>query len=89
MRFSVLEVQEARAQIARVDDDSLIVGLVDGRTIIVPLVWFHVCGMGLPRNELILCCSATAHCSTGPTSMKTSVFPESWPGGNQERVKSR
>jgi hypothetical protein len=40
MSFSVLEVQEARAQTARVDDDSLIVDLVDGRTIIVPLVWF-------------------------------------------------
>jgi hypothetical protein len=40
MSFSVLEVQEARAQSARVDDDSLIIDLVDGRTITVPLVWF-------------------------------------------------
>jgi len=56
MSFSVLEVQEARAQKARVDDDSLIVDLVDGRTITVPLVWFPRLWHGTPeeRANLIL-----------------------------------
>jgi len=56
MSFSVLEVQEARAQNARVDNDSLIVDLVDGRTIIVPLVWFPRVWHGTPeeRANLIL-----------------------------------
>ena len=39
MSFSNLEVQEARAQSVKVSDDALSVDLVDGRTIIVPLVW--------------------------------------------------
>jgi hypothetical protein len=34
------EVGEARAQSVRVTDDSLIVDLVDGRTISVPLAWY-------------------------------------------------
>lgn len=56
MSFSVLEVQEARAQSARVDDDSLIIDLVDGRTISVPLVWFPRLWHGTPekRANLIL-----------------------------------
>jgi len=32
--------QDARAQSVRVNDESLSVDLVDGRTVIVPLVWF-------------------------------------------------
>jgi len=35
-----VEIQEARAQAVRITDDSLTVDLVDGRTVIVPLVWF-------------------------------------------------
>jgi hypothetical protein len=35
-----VEVQEARAQSVRLDNEALTVDLVDGRTIIVPLVWF-------------------------------------------------
>jgi hypothetical protein len=34
------EVSEARAQGVRVTEDSLIVDLVDGRTISVPLAWY-------------------------------------------------
>ena len=40
MSSSVVEVQEARAQSARLTAEALTVDLVDGRTIIVPLVWF-------------------------------------------------
>ena len=36
----LIEVQEASAQNVSVNDDSLTVDLVDGRTIIVPLVWY-------------------------------------------------
>ena len=34
------EVQEARAQSATVGEDSLTIYLVDGRTSVVPLVWY-------------------------------------------------
>lgn len=40
MKFSVIEIQEARAQRVEVGDDTLIVELVDGRVITVPLTWF-------------------------------------------------
>lgn len=36
-----LGVQEARAQSVKVSDEALSVDLVDGRTIIVPLIWFR------------------------------------------------
>lgn len=39
MNSSGVEVQEARAQSLEVSDEALRVDLVDGRTIIVPLVW--------------------------------------------------
>ena len=35
-----VEIQEARAQAVQINDESLTVDLVDGRTVIVPLVWF-------------------------------------------------
>lgn len=35
-----IEIQEARAQDLRVDDEVLAVDLTDGRTIIVPLAWY-------------------------------------------------
>ena len=35
-----VEIQEARAQAVHVTDESLAVDLADGRTVIVPLVWF-------------------------------------------------
>ena len=40
MNSSVLEIQEARGQSVMVSEDSLTVNLVDGRTIIVPLLWY-------------------------------------------------
>lgn len=40
MSSSTSEVQEARAQSVTVDDEAVIVDLVDGRTIIVPLLWY-------------------------------------------------
>ena len=35
-----VDIQEARAQSVSVSDEALSVDLVDGRTVIVPLVWF-------------------------------------------------
>ena len=35
----MIEIQEDRASAVKLSDDSLTVDLVDGRTIIVPLVW--------------------------------------------------
>ena len=40
MSSSVVELQEARAQSVRLTSHALAVDLVDGRTIIVPLIWF-------------------------------------------------
>jgi len=40
MSSSAAEIQQARAQSVTVGDDALTVNLVDGRTIIVPLVWY-------------------------------------------------
>lgn len=40
MSFLGIETQEARAQRVSVSEDSLIVDLVDGRTIIAPLAWY-------------------------------------------------
>ena len=42
---------EARAQSARVSDEALAVDLVDGRTIIVPLVWFPRLWHGVPQER--------------------------------------
>jgi len=40
MSSSVIEIEEARARQVTISEDSLAVDLVDGRTIIVPLVWY-------------------------------------------------
>ena len=40
MNSSGVDMQEARAQLVTVSEDALAVDLVDGRTIIVPLVWY-------------------------------------------------
>jgi hypothetical protein len=40
MNSLVVQIEEARAQHVSVSEDSLSVDLVDGRTIIVPLVWY-------------------------------------------------
>jgi len=51
MNSSAVEVQEARAQSVRLDNEALTVDLVDGRTIIVPLVWFPRLWHGTPRER--------------------------------------
>ena len=40
MSSLAIDIQEAQAQSASVNDEALTVDLVDGRTIIVPLLWF-------------------------------------------------
>ena len=40
MSSSGVDIQEARAQALSVSDEALAVDLVDGRTVIVPLVWY-------------------------------------------------
>jgi len=40
MNSLVIEAQEARAQDIAVNEDLLVVKLIDGRTIIVPLLWY-------------------------------------------------
>lgn len=40
MSSLAVEIQEARAQSVSLTDEALAIDLVDGRTIIVPLVWF-------------------------------------------------
>ena len=40
MSSLAIEIQEAMAQSASVSEDSLIVDLIDGRTIIVPIAWY-------------------------------------------------
>jgi len=40
MNSSAIETQNARAQSVTVSEDALSVDLVDGRTIIVPLLWY-------------------------------------------------
>jgi hypothetical protein len=40
MNTSATEMQDARAQAVRIDEDSLFVELADGRTMTVPLVWY-------------------------------------------------
>ncbi len=51
MSSSIVEMQEARAQSARLTDEALTVDFVDGRTIIVPLVWFPRLWHGTPRER--------------------------------------
>jgi hypothetical protein len=56
MSSSTTEILVARAQTVRVGDDALTVDLVDGRTIIVPLMWFprlwHATGEERARFEI-------------------------------------
>jgi hypothetical protein len=40
MSSLAVEIKEAQARSVKVSDDVLIVGLVDGRTVTVPLLWF-------------------------------------------------
>jgi hypothetical protein len=51
MNSLVIEVEEARAQQVTVSEDSLMVDLVDGRTIVVPLVWYPRLWHGTPEER--------------------------------------
>ena len=42
---------EPRAQSARVSEEALTVDLVDGRTIVVPLIWYPRLWHGTPRER--------------------------------------
>jgi hypothetical protein len=47
----MIEIQAARAQNVSVTDDTLIVDLVDGRTISVPLAWYPRLLHGKPEER--------------------------------------
>lgn len=51
MNSLAIEIQEARAQSVIVSEDSLIVDLVDGRTVIAPLVWYPRLWYGTPEER--------------------------------------
>ena len=51
MNSLVIEVQEASAQSIAVSETALTVDLVDGRTIIVPLVWYPRLWYGTPEER--------------------------------------
>jgi hypothetical protein len=51
MNSSAVETQEPRAQQVSLDDEALIVDLVDGRTLLVPLVWFPRLWHGTPGER--------------------------------------
>jgi len=51
MNSLAIEIQEASAKNVTVSEDSLTVDLVDGRTIIVPLVWYPRLWHGTPRER--------------------------------------
>jgi hypothetical protein len=51
MNSLVVEIEEARAQLVSVSEDSLIVDLMDGRTIIAPLVWYPRLWHGTPEER--------------------------------------
>lgn len=51
MSSLAVDIQDARARHVSVDDESLTVDLVDGRTIIVPLAWYPRLWHGTPRER--------------------------------------
>jgi len=51
MNYLALEMQVARVQRLSIDDDSLQVDLMDGRTIIVPLIWYPRLWYGTPKER--------------------------------------
>ncbi len=53
MNTLVPETIQARAQAVRVTEDSLIVELMDGRTITVPLVWYPRLWHGRPEERAV------------------------------------
>ncbi len=51
MNSVALEIQSARAQSVSVSDEALTVDLMDGRTIIVPLIWYPRLWHGTPEER--------------------------------------
>ena len=51
MNSLAIEIQEARAQLVIITDDALQVNLVDGRTIIAPLLWYPRLWHGTPEER--------------------------------------
>ena len=51
MKASTIEEQEPRAREVRINGEALTVGLVDGRTLIVPLIWFPRLWHGTPEER--------------------------------------
>ena len=51
MNSLAIEIQEARVKSVTVSDDALTVDLMDGRTIIVPLVWYPRLWHGTPDER--------------------------------------
>ena len=51
MNSLAVETEEPRAQQVTVNEESLIVDLVDGRTLIVPLAWFPRLWHGSPAER--------------------------------------
>ena len=51
MSSLVVEIHEARAQSARLSDEALTVDLMDGRTIVVPLIWYPRLWHGTSRER--------------------------------------
>jgi hypothetical protein len=51
MTSSDVNMQEARAQHMTVSEDALTVDLMDGRTLIVPLVWYPRLWHGTPEER--------------------------------------
>jgi hypothetical protein len=51
MNSLAIEIQEARVKSVTVSDDALTVDLVDGRTIIMPLVWYPRLWHGTPDER--------------------------------------
>ncbi len=51
MHSSDINVQEARAQQVTVNEEALTVDLVDGRTLIIPLVWYPRLWHGTPEER--------------------------------------
>jgi uncharacterized protein DUF2442 len=51
MSSLAVDIHEARAHSAKVSEEALTVDLVDGRTIMVPLVWFPRLWHGTPQER--------------------------------------
>ena len=66
MSFSPIEVRDARAQAIEVQEDTILLNLVDGRTMTVPIVWYPRLWYGTKAERCISSSSTRADTSTGP-----------------------